>query len=88
LREGGGHAKDRVSRGGACRTGKWMLAAKGMGYDSYPMDGFDFEAVGKLIRLPADRLISFRIAICKGTKKSWPRPGQLGFDKVVIQNRF
>jgi nitroreductase len=65
-----------------------MLVAKGMGYDSCPMDGFDFEAAGKLIRLPADHLISFMIVIGKGTKESWPRPGQLGFDEVVIQNRF
>ncbi len=65
-----------------------MLAAKGMGYESCPMDGFDFEAVAKLIRLPADHLISFMIAIGKGTKESWPRPGQLGYDEVVIQNRF
>lgn len=65
-----------------------MLAAKGLGYDSCPMDGFDFEAVGKLINLPADHLISFMIAIGKGTKESWPRPGQLEYDQVVIQNKF
>ena len=65
-----------------------MLAAKGMGYDSCPMDGFDFEAVAKLIHLPTDHLISFMIAIGKGTKESWPRPGQLGLDEVVVQNRF
>ena len=65
-----------------------MLAAKGMGYDSCPMDGFDFEAVGKLINLPADHVISFMVAIGKGTKPSWPRPGQLDYDQVVISNRF
>jgi nitroreductase len=65
-----------------------MLAAKGLGYDSCPMDGFDFEAVAKLIHLPADHLISFMIAIGKGTKETWPRPGQLSFDEVVVQNRF
>lgn len=65
-----------------------MLAAKGMGYDSCPMDGFDFEAVGKLINLPGDHLIAFMIAVGKGTKEAWPRPGQLGYDQVVVQNRF
>jgi nitroreductase len=65
-----------------------MLAAKGMGYDSCPMDGFDFAAVGKLINLPADHVISFMIAVGKGTKEAWPRPGQLEHDQVVIQNRF
>jgi nitroreductase len=65
-----------------------MLAAKGMGYDSCPMDGFDFEAVGKLIQLPEDHVISFMIAVGKGTKEAWPRPGQLSYDQVVIQDRF
>ena len=65
-----------------------MLAAKGMGYDSCPMDGFDFAAVGKLINLPADHLISFMIAIGKGTQDAWPRPGQLDYDQVVVSNRF
>jgi len=65
-----------------------MLAAKAMGYDSCPMDGFDFEAVAKLIHLPADHVISFMIAIGKGTKEAWPRPGQLRFEEVFVQNRF
>lgn len=65
-----------------------MLAAKGMGYDSCPMDGFDFDAVGKLINLPADHVISFMIAVGKGTKAAWPKPGQLPYDQVVIENRF
>ncbi|MFZ3087648.1 MAG: nitroreductase family protein, partial [Methylotenera sp.] len=29
-----------------------MLAAKEMGYDTCPMDGFDFDAVAKLLNLP------------------------------------
>jgi nitroreductase len=65
-----------------------MLAAKGMGYDSCPMDGFDFDAVAKLINLPDDHIISFMIAVGKGVKEAWPRPGQLGFDEVVIRDRF
>lgn len=65
-----------------------MLAAKGMGYDSCPMDGFDFDAVARLINLPEDHVISFMIAVGKGTKESWPRPGQLEYDQVVIQNTF
>ena len=65
-----------------------MLAAKEMGYDSCPMDGFDFDAVAKLINLPEDHVISFMIAVGKGTKPSWPKPGQLAFDEVVIEDRF
>jgi nitroreductase len=65
-----------------------MLAAKAMGYDSCPMDGFDFDAVAKIIGLPGDHVISFMIAIGKGTQPAWPKPGQLGYDEVVIENRF
>ncbi len=65
-----------------------MLAAKAMGYDSCPMDGFDFDAVGKLINLPSDHVIAFMIAVGKATQASWPRPGQLSYEEVVISNRF
>jgi len=65
-----------------------MLAAKGMGYDSCPMDGFDFGAVAKLINLPEDHLVAYMIAVGKGVKDAWPRPGQLSYDEVVIQDRF
>ena len=65
-----------------------MLAAKAMGYDSCPMDGFDFDAVAKLIRLPDDHVISFMVAIGKGTQAAWPKPGQLGYDEVVVSNTF
>lgn len=65
-----------------------MLAAKAMGYDSCPMDGFDFDAVAKIIKLPDDHVISFMIAVGKGTQPAWPKPGQLTYDEVVIQNTF
>jgi len=65
-----------------------MLAAKAMGYDSCPMDGFDFDAVGKIINLPEDHVISFMIAVGKGTQPAWPKPGQLPYEDVVIQNTF
>jgi len=65
-----------------------MLAAKAMGYDSCPMDGFDFDAVGKIINLPEDHVISFMIAVGKGTQPAWPKPGQLPYEEVVIQNTF
>ncbi|MEZ5301801.1 MAG: nitroreductase family protein [Verrucomicrobiales bacterium] len=54
-----------------------MLAAKDMGYDSCPMDGFDFDAVAKIINLPDDHVISFMIAGRKGTQAAQPKPGQL-----------
>lgn len=65
-----------------------MLAAKAMGYDSCPMDGFDFDAVAKIINLPEDHVISFMIAVGKGTQPAWPKPGQLAYDEVVIRDKF
>jgi len=65
-----------------------MLAAQSMGYDSCPMDGFDFDAVAKIIKLPEDHVISFMIAIGKCTQPAWPKPGQLPYDEVVIRDSF
>jgi len=65
-----------------------MLAAKSMGYDSCPMDGFDPEKVAELINLPEDHVVSFMIAVGKGTKEAHPRGGQLPLDEVVITDRF
>jgi hypothetical protein len=41
-----------------------------------------------VINLPDDHVIGFMIAVGKATKSGWPKPGQLSFDEVVIQNRF
>lgn len=65
-----------------------MLAAKAMGYDSCPMIGYDYDAVARLINLPADHAIGPMVAIGRGTKAPWPKPGQLALDEVVIENRF
>ncbi len=85
--------KDEVQRDEAFRScgiaaQTLMLAAKDMGYDSCPMDGFDFDKVAQLIRLPDDHVISMFVAIGKGTKAAWPRPGQLDRGEVVIQDGF
>jgi len=66
----------------------FMLAAKSMGYDSCPMDGFDFDQVAKLINLPDDHAIAMFVAIGKGTQDAWPRPGQLPLDDIVVKNTF
>ncbi|MEM0983925.1 MAG: nitroreductase family protein [Planctomycetota bacterium] len=65
-----------------------MLAAKAMGYESCPMIGFDHEKVAELVKLPADHCIGPMIAIGKGTKNAWPKPGQLSLDEVTVENGF
>lgn len=65
-----------------------MLAAQEMGYQSCPMDGFDFDAVGKLINLPADHAIVMFVAIGKSIQEPQPRPGSLALDDAVVLDRF
>lgn len=80
--------RDEAMRSCGIAAQTLMLAAKSMGYDSCPMDGFDFDKVAELIRLPDDHVIAMFVAIGKGTKEAWPRPGQLALEEVVIKNRF
>ena len=65
-----------------------MLAAKSMGYESCPMIGFDIEKVAELINLPEDHVMGPMVAIGKGTKDSWPKPGQLPLNELVFENGF
>jgi len=86
-------AREQVQRDEAMRScgiaaQTLMLAAKTMGYDSCPMDGFDFDAVAKLIDLPQDHAIAMFVAIGKGTKAAWPRGGPLPMDEVIINDHF
>ena len=65
-----------------------MLAAKSMGYDSCPMIGFEIDEVAKLINLPEDHVMGPMVAIGKGTKEAWPKPGQLALEEIVFENAF
>jgi nitroreductase len=80
--------RDEAMRSCGIAAGTLMLAAKSMGYDSCPMDGFDFDAVGKLLNLPQDHVVAMFVAIGKGIKEAWPRGGQLAKADVVITDRF
>ena len=65
-----------------------MLVAKDMGYESCPMIGFDIDKVAKLISLPEDHIMGPMVAIGKGIKESWPKPGQLPLEEIVFENTF
>jgi len=80
--------RDEVMRSCGIAAQTLMLAAKAMGFDSCPMDGFDYEAVSELINLPEDHAISMFVVVGKGTKETWPRPGQLPYEAVVLRDRF
>ena len=80
--------RDEAMRSCGIAAQTLMLAAKAMGYDSCPMDGFDFDAVGKLINLPEDHVVAMFVAVGKGIKEAWARSGQLPMDEVVITDHF
>jgi len=65
-----------------------MLAARAMGYASCPMIGFDIDKVAELIHLPDDHVMGPMVAIGRGLKDAWPKPGQLGLDEVMFENSF
>ncbi len=80
--------RDEAQRSIGMAMQSLMLAAKAMGYDSCPMIGFEIEKLAKLIRLPDDHVMGAMVAIGKGTKAPWPKPGQLPLSEVVIENKF
>ena len=53
-----------------------------------PAEPGDIDAVAELIKLPDDHVMGPMVAIGKGTKEPWPKPGQLSLDEVVIKDRF
>lgn len=65
-----------------------MLAAKDMGYESCPMIGFDSEKVAELINLPNDYVMGPMVAIGKGAKEPWPKPGQLPLNELMVEDSF
>lgn len=80
--------RDEAQRSIGMAMQSLMLAAQGLGYDSCPMIGFDLEEVSRLINLPDDHVIGPMVAIGKGTKEAWPKPGQLPLSEVKFDNGF
>jgi len=80
--------RDEVMRSCGMAAMNIMLVAKEMGYDTCPMDGFDFDAVAKLLNLPADHVPTMFVTVGKAIKEAWPRGGQLSINEVLIKNKF
>jgi nitroreductase len=80
--------RDEVMRSCGMAAMNLMLHAKSMGYDSCPMDGFDFDKVAEILNLPKDHTPAMFVCIGKGIKEAWPRGGQLSLNEVVIENQF
>ncbi|GAD00867.1 nitroreductase family protein [Agarivorans albus] len=87
------HGKDQLQRDEAMRScgmaaQTLMLAAKGLGYDTCPMIGFDAGQLAEVINLPQDHVIGMIIAIGKAAKPAGVRGGQLAMHQVLMQNYF
>lgn len=84
---------DRVQRDEAMRScgiaaQTLMLSAKSMGYDSCPMDGFDFDAVAELINLPEDHAICLFVAVGKSISEPPSPKDKLPLDEVIVTDTF
>lgn len=80
--------RDEAQRSVGMAMQTLMLAAAGMGYQSCPMIGFDIEKVAELVGLPDDHVMGPMVAVGKGVKDPWPKPGQLPLSELVRENRF
>ena len=80
--------RDEAQRSIGMAMENLMLAATAMGLASCPMIGFEVEKVAELINLPEDYIMGPMVAIGKGIKDPWPKPGQLSYDEVVLENGF
>ena len=80
--------RDEAQRSIGLAMQTMMLAAQELGYQSCPMIGFDIEKVAELIKLPDDHVMGPMVAIGKGTKDPWPKPGQLPLEELIVENGF
>ncbi len=80
--------RDEAMRSAGILLQTMMLAAKGMGYDSCPMVGFDFKKVAELIHLPKDFALAAMLPIGKAIKLAWPKPGFIPQSEMIVENHF
>ena len=67
-----------------------MMAAKGAGLDTHPMDGFNEKKVKQHFNIPEDKIIPMLIAIgyLKPGVTLLPRAWRMGLDKFVMYNSY
>ena len=80
--------RDECFRSSSIAAMSIMLMATEMGYDSCPMDGFDFDKVAKIINLPHDHIITMMVVVGKKKADARPRAGQLPLDEVLFDDNF
>ena len=80
--------RDEGIRSAAMAAMALTLKAREMGYDSCCMDGFDFEAAARLIKLPSDHAICMILAIGKQASDPFPKTSRLPLSEVVFTDTF
>ena len=80
--------RDEAQRSIGMAMQTMMLAAQGLGYQSCPMIGFEIDKVAELVKLPDDHVMGPMVAIGRGTKDPWPKPGQLPLSELLVDNSF
>ena len=80
--------RDKAQRSIGIAMQTLMLAAQDLGYQSCPMIGFESDKVAELINLTEDHVMGPMVAIGKGIKVSWPKPGQLPREELLFKNSF
>jgi len=67
-----------------------MIAAKGMGLETHPMDGFDEACIKKEFDIPGDKVIIMLIAVghLRSGAELLPRPFRRELDEFVSHERY
>ena len=80
--------RDEALRSAGMASMNLMLAAQALGYNTCPMDGFNFEAVAELIHLPDDHLITMFVTVGKSLDPPKPRAGDLEPSEQILFDTF
>lgn len=65
-----------------------MLAFEALGWDTAPMEGFDADAVRKVVGLPDDAVVVALLAVGRAAGAEPPHPGRLPPDEFVSLDRY
>ncbi|GBQ19279.1 nitroreductase family protein [Gluconacetobacter sacchari] len=80
--------RDEAFRSAGMAAYALMMAAAAFGYDTCPMDGFDFEQVAEIVRLPRDHALVMFVAIGKGMGDLPPHGGRIADADIIAYDRF